>query len=49
MNDVIDAIEMPGLRDRLRLLVEKRFAGAQAPCSSCALADSNNPSNKKCQ
>lgn len=49
MNDVIDAIEMPGLRDRLRLLVEKRFACAQAPCSSCALADSNNPSNKKCQ
>lgn len=49
MNDVIDAIEMPGLRDRLRLLVEKRFAGAQAPCSSCALADTNNPSNKKCQ
>lgn len=49
MNDVIDAIEMPGLRDRMRLLVEKRFAGAQAPCSSCALADSNNPSNKKCQ
>lgn len=41
MNDVINAIEMPGLRDRLRLLVEKRFAGAQAACSGCALADTN--------
>lgn len=33
MADVIDHVAIPGLRDRLHLLVEKRFAGAQAACS----------------
>lgn len=35
MADVINPIAIPGLRDRLHMLVEKRFAGATAACSSC--------------
>lgn len=35
MADVIDIADIPGLRDRLHLLVEKRFAGAEAACSNC--------------
>lgn len=35
MADVIDLVDIPGLRDRLHLLVEKRFAGAEAACSNC--------------
>lgn len=35
MADVIDSVEIPGLRDRLRLLVEKRFSGEKRNCSSC--------------
>ena len=36
MADIIDSVQLPGLRDRLHLLVEKRFAGADASCSSCS-------------
>ena len=35
MADVIDLVDIQGLRDRLHLLVEKRFAGAEAACSNC--------------
>lgn len=35
MTDVIDTVRMEGLRDRLRHLVEKRFAGADAFCGEC--------------
>lgn len=35
MTDVIDTVRMDGLRDRLRHLVEKRFAGAEALCGEC--------------
>lgn len=35
MTDVIDTVRMEGLRDRLRHLVEKRFAGADALCGDC--------------
>ena len=35
MADVIDAVGIDSLRDRLRLLVERRFAGADTACSSC--------------
>lgn len=35
MTDVIDTVRMEGLRDRLRHLVEKRFAGAEAMCGEC--------------
>lgn len=37
MSDVIDIVDMPGLRDRLHLLVEKRFAGVEAACSDCGV------------
>lgn len=36
MSDVIDAVEVKSLRDRLHLLVERRFAGADSACASCA-------------
>lgn len=35
MTDVIDTVRMDGLRDRLKHLVEKRFAGADAMCGDC--------------
>lgn len=35
MADVIDTVEIPGLRERLRHLVERRFAGADATCETC--------------
>lgn len=35
MADVIDAVGIPSLRDRLRMLVEKRFAGALSACAAC--------------
>ena len=39
MADVIDAVGIESLRDRLRLLVERRFAGAETACSSCRRGD----------
>ncbi len=35
MADVIDGVRLESLRDRLRMLVERRFAGASSACSSC--------------
>ncbi|MDE6480413.1 MAG: Fe-S cluster assembly protein SufD [Muribaculaceae bacterium] len=35
MSDVIDGISLPPLRDRLKLMVERRFAGEKSACSSC--------------
>lgn len=35
MADVIDRISLPVLRDRLHMLVERRFAGVQSACFSC--------------
>lgn len=35
MSDVIDAVRMDLLRDRLRHLVEKRFNGSLASCANC--------------
>lgn len=37
MSDVIDGISLPPLRDRLKLMVERRFAGEQTACSSCPM------------
>lgn len=37
MSDVIDAIDVPSLRDRLHILIERRFAGADSACSSCPM------------
>lgn len=35
MVDVVDTIELEPLRDRLRHLVEQRFAGVRAVCREC--------------
>ena len=35
MADVIDTVKMEGLHDRLRHLVEKRFAGDNSLCGEC--------------
>lgn len=35
MSDVIDGISLSPLRDRLKLMVERRFAGEQTACASC--------------
>ena len=37
MSDVIDGVRLPALKDRLRMLVEKRFSGADASCSNCGV------------
>lgn len=36
MADVIDGVRLPALRDRLRLLVERRLSGAQSLCHDCS-------------
>ena len=38
MSDVIEGISLPPLRDRLKLMVERRFAGEQAACASCPVS-----------
>lgn len=35
MSDVIEGISLTPLRDRLKLMVERRFAGEQTACASC--------------
>lgn len=35
MADVIDRVRIPALKDRLTMLVEKRFSGYSAACTSC--------------
>lgn len=35
MADIIDAIEVESLRDRLRMLVERRYAGLESACAKC--------------
>lgn len=37
MADVIDKIEIPVLRDKLHLMVERRFAGEKSACQNCTL------------
>lgn len=41
MSDVIDGISLPPLRDRLKLMVERRFAGEKSACSSCPVGCTN--------
>lgn len=36
MADIIDGIGVESLRDRLRLLVERRFSGSASACASCS-------------
>lgn len=38
MSDVIDGISLQPLRDRLKLMVERRFAGEQTACASCPVS-----------
>lgn len=38
MSDVIDAVRLPALKDRLHHLVEKRFRGQLAMCADCSAA-----------
>ncbi len=42
MADVIDTVRMEGLRERLHLLVEKRFHGQASFCRDCSLASTDN-------
>lgn len=44
--DVIDTVHVPGLRDRLRHLVERRFSGLGSDVATCA--DCNLTSNSNC-
>ena len=46
MADVIDAISLPGLRERLHLLVEKRFSGEPLGCFSCSAGCITENSNQ---
>lgn len=39
VGDVISTVHIPGLADRLRHLVERRFAGLGASCADCALTN----------
>lgn len=39
MSDVIDGISLAPLRDRLKMMVERRFAGERSACSSCSMHD----------
>ena len=41
VNEVIDKIRMEALKDRLHLLVEKRFRGELNKCQGCAICSSN--------
>ena len=41
MADVIEAVRIPLLRDRLKLLVEKRFSGERIQCAGCGLSSSS--------
>ncbi len=45
MADVIDRVSLPGLKERLHALVERRFNGCDASCASCRDASSRNPEN----
>ena len=37
VNEVIDTIRLEALKDRLHLLVEKRFRGELNKCRGCAM------------
>lgn len=39
VGDVISTVHIPGLPDRLRHLVERRFAGINASCADCSLTN----------
>lgn len=41
VGDVIDSVHVPGLRDRLRNLVIRRFSGLGTTCADCGLSNNN--------
>ncbi len=43
VSDVIDSVHVPGLRDRLHHLVERRFSGLGSDVASCADCNLNSP------
>lgn len=47
MSDVIDAVRMDSLKDRLHHLVEKRFKGQLAMCSECGSVQCNSKLEKQ--
>lgn len=47
MSDIIDGVRLEALRDRLRHLVEKRFAGTLAQCRNCTASQSCHTRIKK--
>jgi Fe-S cluster assembly protein SufD len=40
VGDVVDRIRLDALRDRLHLLVEKRFRGEMGKCQGCTMCSS---------
>lgn len=42
MADVIDAVRLPGLKERLHMLVERRFTGGVSSCAACNSACSGD-------
>lgn len=48
MADIIDGVRMKGLRERLHLLVERRFAGHTLNCSSCQSACAGGEEDEEC-
>lgn len=41
MSDVIEGISLAPLRDRLKIMVERRFAGEKSACASCSIPCGN--------
>lgn len=46
MSDVIEGISLPPLRDRLKLMVERRFAGEPSACASCPVSCNDSFNDK---
>lgn len=42
MADIVEAIKLPLLLDRVRRLIARRISGEDATCADCAVYDSNN-------
>lgn len=49
MADVIEGVRMHGLRERLQLLVERRFAGGASGCATCRAACPGGEEVEQCR
>lgn len=47
MSDVIENVKLPGLKERLYHMIERRFSGNSMPCADCHLAENRNKCNTK--